>query len=144
MSRPKHILAATDFSPASDRAVAFAADLASGLEAKLSVVHCYEPPYPYPVPLPPEFVEKVREKLERRCEELRVRAGAAVALLREGSPWTEIVSAAGEVGADLIVLGTHGHRAPVRLLLGSVADKVVRLSPVPVVVVPGPTPSGES
>jgi nucleotide-binding universal stress UspA family protein len=136
MTTPKHIVAATDFSATSDRALEFAADLARTLGAKLSVVHCFEAPYPYPVPLPPEYRQELRTKLESRCTELRSRVPEVVALLREGTPWTEIVAVVGEVGADLLVVGTHGRRGVTHLLLGSVAEKVVRLSPVAVLTVP--------
>ena len=134
---PKHIVAATDFSAPSDRAVEFAANLAETLNAKLSLVHAFEAPYPYPVPLPPEYRQELRAKLESRCAELRTRVRDVDAILREeGAPWNAIVSVATETNADLIVVGTHGRRGVTHLLLGSVAEKVVRLSPVPVVTVP--------
>jgi len=57
------------------------------------------------------------------------------AMLRRGSESTQILQAAQESGADLIVLGTHGRRGLPRLMLGSVAGEMVRLSPVPVVTV---------
>jgi nucleotide-binding universal stress UspA family protein len=56
-------------------------------------------------------------------------------MLREGRPWEAILEAAREVRADLIVMGTHGRHGLVRTLLGSVTEKVVRTSPVPVLVV---------
>lgn len=66
-------------------------------------------------------------------------------LLACGEPWREILEAARERGADFIVMGTHGRRGLTRVLLGSVAEKVVRLSPVPVVTVPaGARVTGEA
>jgi len=55
--------------------------------------------------------------------------------LRSGRPWEEILAAAREGNADLIVIGTHGRKGLPRALLGSVAEKVVRMSPVPVLTV---------
>jgi nucleotide-binding universal stress UspA family protein len=137
MTTPRHIVAATDFSAPSDRAVEFAAKLAETLNAKLSLVHAFEAPYPYPVPLPAEYRQELGAKLESRCAELRARVRDVEAILREeGAPWNAIVAIAIETGADLIVVGTHGRRGVTHLLLGSVAEKVVRLSPVPVVTVP--------
>jgi nucleotide-binding universal stress UspA family protein len=137
MSAPKRIVAATDLSAASDHALDFAANLASTLDAKLSIVHALEVPYPYPVPLPPGVPEDLRTRLEKRCAELRAHVRDVQVVVREGgTPWSEIVAFAEETGADLIVVGTHGRRGVTHLLLGSVAERVIRLSPVPVITVP--------
>jgi nucleotide-binding universal stress UspA family protein len=136
MSAPKHIIAATDFSKASDRAVDLAAEVAAALGAKLTLMHAFETPYPYPVALPPNHMRDLRAKLEARCIEIRARVGHVDVVVREGAPWNEIVSLASETGADMIVVGTHGRRGLPHLLLGSVAERVVRLSPVPVMTVP--------
>jgi nucleotide-binding universal stress UspA family protein len=55
--------------------------------------------------------------------------------LREGQPWREIIAAAREWNADLIVLGTHGRSGLTRVLMGSTAEAVIRNAPCPVVVV---------
>ena len=52
-------------------------------------------------------------------------------------PWEEILATIEAVGADLVIMGTHGRRGVPRLLLGSVAEKIVRTSPVPVLTVRG-------
>ncbi len=137
MNAPKHIVVATDFSPASDAALDFAADLANSLGAKLSVVHAFETPYPYPVPWPPEYRQELLRNVEKRCAALRPVVSEVRAFVREGQPHQEILSLAAETGADWIVLGTHGRHGLPRLLLGSVADKVIRNSPIPVITVPG-------
>jgi nucleotide-binding universal stress UspA family protein len=65
--------------------------------------------------------------------------------LRRGKPWREIARLAVELGADLVVVGTHGRRGLEHGLLGSVAEKVVRTAPRPVLVVhstPGAPPAG--
>jgi len=133
----RKLLLATDFSPASAKARDVALQLAKTFDAELTVLHVLEPPpYPYAVP-PPESVRPAAVgALEQAAEGLR-RAGARTQrVLREGSPSVEIVAAVEEHGVDLVVLGTHGHRGLNHLLLGSVAEKVVRLSPVPVLTVP--------
>lgn len=136
MSAQKHIIVATDFSTASDAALDFAANLASTLGAKLSVVHAFETPYPYPVPWPPEYRHELLKNVEKRCDELRPMVPEVNAFVREGEAHGQILSLATETGADLIVVGTHGRHGLPRLLLGSVADKVIRSSPIPVITVP--------
>ena len=121
MTAPKHIVAATDFSPASDGAVAFAAELAERLGAKLTIVHCHEARHPYPVPVPPEVVEELHLRLEQRYGPLR----AGVAIVRQGAASTEILSLAEEVAADLIVVGA-----------GKLTEKIVRAAHVAVAIVP--------
>lgn len=64
---------------------------------------------------------------------------ATEAILREGADWREILKVVKERGVDLVVMGTQGRRGLSRLLLGNVAEKVVRLSPVPVLTM-GPRP----
>ena len=80
----------------------------------------------------------VEETLEARAAEMR-EAGLATRCRTEvGTPFEEIVLAAEEEGADLIVMGTHGWSGLDRLLLGSVADRVIRTAPCPVVTVRAP------
>ena len=131
------LLLATDFSPASERAREVALQLAKTFDAELTVLHVVEPPaYAYAVPLPDSVRPAVAEALEGVAESVR-RAGLRTQrILREGSPSAEIVAAVEENGLDLVILGTHGHRGLNHLLLGSVSEKVVRLSAVPVLTVP--------
>jgi universal stress protein E len=63
--------------------------------------------------------------------------GSVMTVLRVGSPAREIIAAAADGAADLIVMATHGRGEVHRLLVGSVADKVIRLAPCPVLVVKG-------
>jgi nucleotide-binding universal stress UspA family protein len=53
-------------------------------------------------------------------------------MLRSGPPWQQTLEVAKEVGADLIVMGTHGRHGLALAFMGSVAEKVVRMSPIPV------------
>lgn len=145
MSDPRHILAATDFSPASERAVDTAIELAVRFDAKLSVLHVLEPVRPdavaVPVPFPVEVLNEIRSEAIRQLD-------AAVALARkqrseargelaEGTAWREIVASAERLRADLVVVGSHGRRGLSHHLLGSVAERVVRASPVAVLTVHG-------
>lgn len=136
------ILAATDFGRSSERAVALATDLAIAHDASVSLVHAYSVAVPiYPVAIPPP-VDEVRDAasaaMERALHGLRGRVAKLDGFVRHGDAWTEIIAAADEIGADLIVMGTHGYRGVSRFFLGSVADKVVRSSPIPVLIVPEP------
>jgi nucleotide-binding universal stress UspA family protein len=75
------------------------------------------------------------ETLEARLAAIRDTGIAAHWLIRPGLPFEEIVRTAEAAAADLIVMGTHGRSGLNRLLLGSVADRVVRLAPCPVLTV---------
>ena len=82
----------------------------------------------------------MRAEIERELSALRVRAETAGAsavqtLVAEGSPAEEIARCAERGGFDLIVIGTHGRRGVQRVLIGSVAERVVRLAPCPVLTV---------
>ena len=147
---PKHILAATDLEETSLPALRMALDLASGLGARVTLVHVIEP-IASPPGLEAYALEGMPADWEQRVE--RGRLGAVhrrlEALVRDnGRPGVEVathivtglmpgalVDAATDVGADLLVLGTHGRSGVAHFLLGSVAEKVVRASPCPVLTV---------
>lgn len=137
----KHVLVATDFSEASSFALELATSMARQSGAALTVVHaCEVPIYPEAIP-PADLLTPITAAAGRRLDGvvdgLRDRVPGAVPLLRVGAPWEEILAAAAEVGADLVVVGTHGRRGIAHAVLGSVAERVVRLSPVPVLTVRG-------
>jgi nucleotide-binding universal stress UspA family protein len=145
-----HILAATDFGPAGDAAVARAAALAKEGGARLTLVHVVpDVPVPsdlgfphYPVVLGDaeldEVFAHVRSALLARVPE-PLRAELQITpVARRGNPRDEVLDVAKHVGCDLIVLGTHGRRGLSRALLGSVAEQLVRLAPCNVLVVRDP------
>jgi nucleotide-binding universal stress UspA family protein len=141
---PRHLLVAHDFSETAERALTYAIALASKLEARVTIIHAYElPSYGYPDGL--AFTAEVVENIQRSSEEgLRAvadraeKAGVPVtAILRQGPAWSEIDAVAKDSKADLIVMGTHGRKGLTRALLGSVAEKVVRTAPCPVLTVRG-------
>jgi nucleotide-binding universal stress UspA family protein len=139
---PQRILVATDFSPAAELAQRLALDLARGFEAELHVVHVQ-------VLLDdPHLEEKHQLELDRLLEssEQRRRQALEVSpsesevsihthLVRGLSASEAIVETAADLKCELIVMGTHGRRGFTHLLLGSVAEHVVRTARVPVLTV---------
>jgi nucleotide-binding universal stress UspA family protein len=146
----RNILIAHDFSETADHALAFGLDVAERFGARVTVVHAYEIPTFGMTPLPvmsPEMVIEI-ERMERSgLDAVATRArrpGIEMSFsLRRGFAANEIVAVAKEVGADLIVMGTHGRRGFSRLLMGSVAEMVVRTAPCPVLTMHPPQPANE-
>jgi nucleotide-binding universal stress UspA family protein len=140
MSRPHTILCPVDFSDASAHAVSYALELAKRLGASVHLVHVYElVPYSMPDGLGgADFLARFSDELEVELAKLAERAGPGVKthLVVRGVPHREIARVAKDLGADLVVMGTHGRTGLERALLGSVADRVVRSSTIPVIVVP--------
>jgi nucleotide-binding universal stress UspA family protein len=139
------ILTAVDFSECSDSALDVAIGLAKTFGAKLHVVHSFELPIPavspYEVAIPDAYLEETRKAAQRRLEEAGARARAqgleVQTHLTEGSPSPAIVRVAEKVGADLLVMGTHGHTGLKHLVLGSVAERTQRHAPCSVLTVKG-------
>lgn len=138
------ILCPLDFSPPSDRAVAYAIDLAQQLHAKIDFLHTWElPAYALPegmMVFGPEVVASIEIEVMKKIDE-RVAAWPTKGLeitkhVEEGSASLHIVRAATHLGADLIIMGTHGRTGVAHLVMGSVAERVVRTSHVPVLTVP--------
>lgn len=146
----ERILAATDFSPASQPALNEAERLARECGARLLIVHAYQIPALPAVAQAPasvyeDFQRAVRADGETRLDALvahaRTRGIEAHGLLREGLPDEEILDTAAKEKADLIVMGTHGRRGLTRAFLGSVATRVLSQSACPVMTVRG-APAG--
>lgn len=140
----KRILVPLDFSPSANQAVQFAIDLARRYEAALDLVYVYQSvayalPEGYVLITPDQLAEVLRtfEQQLAAAKEEAQKAGVAkveTALL-QGYPINEILHRAEERKADLIVMGTHGRSGIKRLVLGSVAENVLRGSSCPVLVV---------
>ena len=140
----KRILVATDFNESAQRALELAVEMCRKFDAELTLVHCWEAPsYPYrrgfhlPVDTVSSIGEAANKCLDEALTELKERVPKARSLLRAGPAWQEILAAATELHADLIVVGTHGRRGLNRMLLGSVAEKVVRMAEAPVLTAHG-------
>jgi nucleotide-binding universal stress UspA family protein len=134
----KTILHPTDFSERSDFAFRLACSLARDYGARLIVLHVAEPPMALAgegvLMLPPAAdLEPLREKLHQiRPQDPKIQVEHR---LCQGNAATEILQIAEEPKCDLIVMGTHGRTGLGRLLMGSVAEQVVRRAPCPVVTV---------
>lgn len=138
------ILCPVDFSEATPFAVRPAVSLANEYGAELILVHVLNYPYPYTDALGPSFdvqlyYDEMEEEALRRLEGLvdeddRRFSGFRKVILR-GTPHREIVELAREEDVDMVVLPTHGRTGLDRWLFGSVAEKVVRLAPCPVLTV---------
>ena len=146
----QRIVAATDFLPTSQPALEEAERIAEECGARLLIVHAYQIPALASVAETParvyeDFERAVRTVGEKSLDALvahaRTRGIDARGLLREGPADEEVLAAAEHEKADLIVMGTHGRRGASRLLMGSVASRVVCRSPCPVLTVRGGTVS---
>ncbi|WP_242337725.1 MULTISPECIES: universal stress protein [Anaeromyxobacter] len=139
MATFKHVLAATDFSEASGRALEMAVTIARDAGAQLTVAHVAEVPtyteFAAPVDLVTPITDLAETKLEELLTSIRDVCPGVKGTVRVGAPWEQILAAAAEAGADLVVLGTHGRRGFAHAFMGSVAERVVRLSPIPVLTV---------
>lgn len=143
MPEIKRILCPVDFSETSEHALRYAIDLASRLGADVRIAHAYQlPTYALPdgaLLARPDFVKELTTELQKQLDDLIHRYGGHGVDLRgkitEGLAFQEINRIAEEDGADLIVMGTHGRTGMKHLLLGSVAERVVRTAKVPVLTV---------
>lgn len=138
----KRILVATDFSPYSGDAIEYAANMARSLGASIVLAHVIES-LPYSVTDTFTLVDHRRalEKtagalLENSCQQLGAKGLSVKTRLENGAPYEEILKISRQENADLIVMGTHGRTGVEHLFLGSVAEKVVRLSSCPVLTIP--------
>ena len=137
----KNILFATDFSEVSQRALLHALAIARRYDAKLSVVHVAAPETQTPIPM--ELVpweldwqkKRAAESLARLEDFEPLHTYPHQTILKQGNPWLEISGIIADIGIDLIVLGTHGRGLIGRLLLGSVAEEVLRHATCPVLTV---------
>ncbi len=143
MAEWKRITCAIDLSDPSRLAMDSAADLAGALGAELTLLHVHEPPPRAAVDLlvtPTGVAELSAEETEEALAAWRAsaaeRAGTPVrSIVRTGGAAAEIVAHAREQGTDLLVLGTHGRRGLAKLAFGSVAEKVAKQAPCPVLLV---------
>lgn len=139
----RKVLCPVDFSPPSNEAMCYAADLVRGTDTELLLLHVWQPPIMYPQDgaFPSDLVAYARQQAEAELATWRASAthlGVArvSTLIATGAPWHEIVEVAKrDPYVDAVVIGTHGRTGLKHVLLGSVAEKVVRHAPCPVIVV---------
>jgi nucleotide-binding universal stress UspA family protein len=133
-----HILLATDFSDMSDRAMELAAGLARALRARVTVVHVYETAEAASPATAVAAVRtwpraiRARAEIDRIVDWFRARGVKAEGALRFGLLPERILEVVREIGADLIVTGTHARKGVARFWYGSVAEQILRQSPIPV------------
>lgn len=144
----KTIIAAVDFSNATPGVLAAAAKVAKAFGSSLHLLHVVEPEPSYTAygftpdefPAIHLFQEEARKRatarLEDTLEEIVGDVPGAVVHLAEGSPLTAVLDYVSQVKGDLVVVGTHGHGKVAALLLGSVAEGLVRKAVVPTLVIP--------
>jgi universal stress protein A len=137
----RKILVPVDFSPHSEQALRVAGEIARRYEGTLDIVHVYDP---IAFSLPDGYVMFTQSQIEElfavfdeqlgRMKTMAEAAGAAQVdtHVRQGAAATDICDFAQQGKFDLIVMGTHGRRGLSHLLLGSVAERVLRMAPCPV------------
>jgi nucleotide-binding universal stress UspA family protein len=150
MIQIRHILCCVDFSDFSRRALDHAVAIAKWYDARLTVMYAYSIPMaalasaPLLSPAPMEVAvlsPTDRESLRRQLVECLPRSAAGIPIdcrVVEGDVATEILAAAGT--ADLLVVGTHGRSGFERLVLGSVAERLLRQARCPLLIVPRASP----
>jgi nucleotide-binding universal stress UspA family protein len=138
----KHLLVPIDFGEPSLCALDAAMELARRFDGKLTLVHvCDIPSYVYggmtyaTTDLLAPIEEAARDSLDKMVREVERRLPGTTAVLRSGPPALEILAVVDELHPDLVVIGTHGRTGVKHALLGSVAERVVRTTSVPVLTI---------
>lgn len=143
MTKFRFIVCPTDFSATAHRAAQYAAELAKTFGAQLTLLHVV-PEMTYPmrslgtVTAFPNLREELHKRAQEELDEERRKldpAAKIATVLRDGEAHEAVLHYATENNADLIVIGTHGHTGLKHMLLGSTAERVVRLSKCPVLTV---------
>ena len=146
----ERILVPTDFSDTAEIAMTYGSELANAFQATLHLVNVIEDVTstggaragerhrPPPPPLIQPMEDQAMQVLKMAVAKLQPQPSKAVLAIQEGSPFVEIVRYARKHAIDLIVIGTHGHGPVAHLLLGSVAENLVRQAPCPVMTIRHP------
>ena len=140
----KKIIAAIDFSDSTDGVLKEAAAQAKAFDATMHLVHVIEPEPSYTAygftpdefPAMHTFQEESRKRAQVKLDEITAKYPGAKNHLAEGSPLQAILNYIDDTKADFVVLGSHGHGMVASLLLGSVAEGLVRKAVVPTLVIP--------
>jgi nucleotide-binding universal stress UspA family protein len=144
----QHFLVPIDFSPYAEQALDYAIALAKQLQARVTLLHVIQPPLIAGADMgvwpSPTFLAELEAAVTSDMEGYLARVTAAglegEIVVVQGVPFQEILHTAKERHVDLIIMGTHGRTGLTHVLLGSVAEKVVRLAPCPVLIARQPTP----
>lgn len=146
----KTIVVAVDFSNATSGVLEMASELAKAFGAQLRLFHVVEPEPSYTAygftpdefPALHAYQDEAKRRAAAKLEELLAKVKpdlpGATSQIAEGSPLHALLDYVKESGADFVVLGSHGHGVIASLLLGSVAEGMVRKAAVPTLIVPAP------
>ena len=143
MTKIRRIVCPTDFSPTASHAVAYAAELARSFDADLVLLYVL-PELNYPIrglgmaSAFPHLREELHTRAKEQLTEVQKGLGSGLRTsieLRDGAPDEMILACAKDLRADMIVMGTHGHTGIKHAILGSSAERVVRLAECPVLTV---------
>lgn len=137
-----HILVPIDFSRDADAAIEMAISLAKQLGSRITVLHVIHEVYigvgEMAAALPPSYIEDIEAEVEREVQthvNKVIAAGlSGDSIVMHGVPFQCILDTAADQNIDLIVMGTHGRTGLKHVLLGSVAEKVIRMASCPVLV----------
>ena len=143
MNEVKTVLIATDFSENAQPAVDAAITVAKQFGAELHLVHAFQTPVPivspYEIVLPAGLLEQARESAARSLRAIQEKISSegltATTHLTDAPAAPAIARLAGELGVDLVVMGTRGNTGLKHILLGSVAERTIRLAPCSVLTV---------
>lgn len=144
----KTVLVPVDFSDTSDVALRYGREMAKAFGATLHVLHVVQEPYSQPwaveaygfslAALQEEWIKDAKTRIEQMVTDEDRKAIGAAAVTMLGHPVTEILRFAADNKVDLIVMGTHGRGPLGHMIMGSVAERVVRRAPCPVLTVRHP------
>ena len=143
MIKYRNLLCPIDFSDVSNHAFKIATDLAATFKANLHVMHVFQMPASS-IPegayeVPDDMEDSIRDHFSKRLDELvKIHSTPGINIttsLHTGFPHIEIIDSANETNADMIVMGTHGRTGFSQVLLGSVAERVIRTSDIPVLTI---------
>lgn len=142
MELPKTILVPTDFSDCADEALEYALKLAKPLDATVRIMHAYLVPaagwegdWAPPPDMITQLEANIRAKLDAILSKAQRTLPSTTSTLFNGDPRDAVLKAAGDLNADLIVMGSHGRRGIARALLGSVTEHVLRRAPCAVLAI---------
>lgn len=144
----QRILLATDFSKSSSHALGYAVLMAQKFSSEILLLHVVQPSPPLVADFAytgadlldgsASIIRQAQDRMGALIEDIAHGGVRVTVHCREGLPYDEVMALASEQAVDLIVLGTHGHTGLSHVLLGSVAEKVVRHAKCPVLTVRHP------
>jgi len=132
MIAPRHLVVPTDLSPFSHSVLRYAVEIADLFRARVTVLHVVDRHAEHAHLSDAEREQRARQAMIGMLRELNIEHHGVDVVVRHGHAASEIVRAAREAGGDLIVMSTHGRTGMRHVLVGSVAEKVVRTAACPV------------